>query len=46
MLITLKMILRTLLLPPAGPLLAAAFGVWLSRRRTPRARRTGWALRW
>jgi uncharacterized SAM-binding protein YcdF (DUF218 family) len=44
MLITLKMILRTLLLPPAGPLLAAAFGVWLSRRRTPRARRTGWVL--
>jgi uncharacterized SAM-binding protein YcdF (DUF218 family) len=44
MLITLKMILRLLILPPASPLLAAALGAWLSRRRTPRARRAGWAL--
>jgi uncharacterized SAM-binding protein YcdF (DUF218 family) len=44
MLITLKMILRTLILPPAGPLLLAALGVWLSRRRMPRARRAGWVL--
>jgi uncharacterized SAM-binding protein YcdF (DUF218 family) len=44
MLITLKMILRTLILPPASPLLAAALGLWLSQRRTPRARRAGWLL--
>ncbi|MGB6605262.1 MAG: YdcF family protein [Steroidobacteraceae bacterium] len=44
MLITLKMILRTLILPPAGPLLLAALGLWLARWRTPRARRAGWLL--
>ena len=45
MFITLKMLLRTLLLPPAGPLLLAAFGcVAVAGRRAPRARRTGWAL--
>jgi uncharacterized SAM-binding protein YcdF (DUF218 family) len=41
MLITLKMILRTLLLPPAGPLLLGALGLWLSRRQSPRAARAG-----
>jgi uncharacterized SAM-binding protein YcdF (DUF218 family) len=44
MLIALKTMLRTLLLPPAGLLLAAALGVWLARRHTPGARRAGWAL--
>lgn len=44
MLITLKMVLRTLLLPPAGPLLVAALGLWLSRWRTPPVRRAGWVL--
>jgi uncharacterized SAM-binding protein YcdF (DUF218 family) len=44
MLITLKMILRTLMLPPAGPLLLGALGLWLSRRPSPRAARAGWLL--
>jgi uncharacterized SAM-binding protein YcdF (DUF218 family) len=44
MLITLKMVLRTLLLPPAGPLLLAALGLWLSRRRAPHTARAGWLL--
>jgi uncharacterized SAM-binding protein YcdF (DUF218 family) len=44
MLIALKMILRTLILPPAGPLLLAALGLWLSRRRATRAARAGWLL--
>lgn len=44
MLITLKMILRTLILPPAGPLLLAALGLWLSGRPAPRTRRAGWLL--
>lgn len=44
MLITLKMILRTLLLPPAGPLLLGALGLWLSRRQSTRAARAGWRL--
>ncbi|HEX4387895.1 MAG TPA: YdcF family protein [Steroidobacteraceae bacterium] len=45
MLVTLKMILRTLILPPAGPLIAVLAGLWL--RRAPageRARKTGSAL--
>jgi len=33
MFITLKLVLRTLLLPPAGPLLLAGFGCWLLARR-------------
>jgi uncharacterized SAM-binding protein YcdF (DUF218 family) len=46
MLITLKFVLRTLLLPPGGPLLLAALGVWLlARRRTgDGARRAALAL--
>jgi uncharacterized SAM-binding protein YcdF (DUF218 family) len=46
MLITLKTILHTLLLPPAGPLLSAIAGAWLIARGGGgvRARRTGWAL--
>jgi uncharacterized SAM-binding protein YcdF (DUF218 family) len=45
MFITLKMLLRTLLLPPAGPLLAAAAGACLIRFRSGAlARRTGWLL--
>lgn len=45
MLITLKMILHTLLLPPGGPLLLAAAGAWLlGRAPTIFARRCGWAL--
>jgi uncharacterized SAM-binding protein YcdF (DUF218 family) len=46
MFITLKFVLRTLLLPPAGPLLLAALGLWLlARHRTSgAARRGGWAL--
>jgi uncharacterized SAM-binding protein YcdF (DUF218 family) len=45
MLITLKMLLRSLLLPPAGPLLVAALGACLIRARNGSvARRTGWAL--
>jgi uncharacterized SAM-binding protein YcdF (DUF218 family) len=46
MLIALKTLLHTLLLPPAGPLLLAAAGAWLIARRGPgtHLRRTGWAL--
>jgi uncharacterized SAM-binding protein YcdF (DUF218 family) len=45
MFITLKLLLRILLLPPAGPLLLAAAGVWLARRRaSDTARRAGIAL--
>jgi uncharacterized SAM-binding protein YcdF (DUF218 family) len=45
MFITLKMILRTLILPPAGPLLAILAGLWLRRTRAGvRARRAGTAL--
>ena len=44
MLITLKMVLRTLVLPPAGPLLLAALGLWLSRRRAPYTARAGGLL--
>jgi uncharacterized SAM-binding protein YcdF (DUF218 family) len=46
MFFTLKLLLRTLLLPPAGPLLLAGFGLWLlARHRTlDAARRAGWAL--
>jgi uncharacterized SAM-binding protein YcdF (DUF218 family) len=46
MLITIKTLLHTLLLPPGGPLLLAAAGVWLIARRGAgvRARRTGWVL--
>lgn len=46
MLITLKLVLRTLLLPPAGPLFVAGLGVWLvARRRSGAAtRRVGGAL--
>jgi|SRR5579864_560324 len=46
MLITLKMILHTLLLPPGGPLLLAIAGTWLIARRGDgvRSRRAGWAL--
>ena len=40
MLITLKLVLRTLVLPPAGPLLLAGLGTWLLVRG-----RTGAALR-
>ncbi len=40
-----KRLVKTLLLPPAGPLLLAALGVWLALRRgaSPAARRTGCA---
>lgn len=46
MLIAIKTLLHTLLLPPGGPLLLAAAGAWLIARRGAglRARRTGWAL--
>src|SRR6202030_4142697 len=45
MFITLKSLLRTLLLPPAGPLLIAAAGAWLLRSRTSaRTARAGWLL--
>ena len=45
MFITLKLLLRTLLLPPAGPLLIAAAGAWLLRSRTSaRTARAGWLL--
>ena len=40
MLIVLKSLLRQLVLPPAGPLLLAALGVWLAGRRRP----GGWLL--
>lgn len=43
---TLKLVLRTLLLPPAGPLLGAGLGVWLLARRrgAAAARKVGGAL--
>ncbi|HEY1491198.1 MAG TPA: YdcF family protein [Steroidobacteraceae bacterium] len=45
MFVTLKTLLRTLILPPSGPLLAALAGIWmLYAIRTPRGRRAGWAL--
>lgn len=46
MLIALKTILHTLLLPPGGPLLLAIAGTWLIARRgsAVRSRRAGWAL--
>jgi len=46
MLIALKTLLHTLLLPPGGPLLLAIAGAWLIARRggAARSRRTGWAL--
>jgi uncharacterized SAM-binding protein YcdF (DUF218 family) len=45
MFITLKALLRTLLLPPAGPLLIAAAGAGLVRwHQGARARRAGWVL--
>jgi uncharacterized SAM-binding protein YcdF (DUF218 family) len=40
--VTLKMLLRTLVLPPAGPLLLAGLGAWLALRRA--RRRSGAAL--
>jgi uncharacterized SAM-binding protein YcdF (DUF218 family) len=42
----LKRLTKTLLLPPAGPLLLAALGVWLVLRggASPAARKTGWVL--
>lgn len=43
----LKRLGKTLLLPPAGPLLLAALGVWLVLRgggASPAARKAGWAL--
>jgi uncharacterized SAM-binding protein YcdF (DUF218 family) len=42
MFITLKLLARTLLLPPAGPLLLAGLGLWLLARR--RSARAGWVL--
>jgi uncharacterized SAM-binding protein YcdF (DUF218 family) len=45
MLLTLKTLLHTLLLPPGGPLLLAAAGAWLiGRARAVAARRCGWVL--
>ena len=45
MFVTLKTLLRVLILPPAGPLLVAIAGIWLRRGATsPRARRAGAAL--
>ena len=46
MLIAIKTLLHTLVLPPGGPLLLAAAGAWLIARRGAglRVRRTGWAL--
>src|SRR6266550_96531 len=44
MFITLKSLLHTLLLPPGGPLLVAAAGVWLLRSRSAGAARAGWLL--
>ena len=46
MLIALKTLLHTLLLPPGGPLLLAIAGAWLIARRggAARSRRAGWAL--
>ena len=44
MLIVLKSLLHTLLLPPGGLVLLAAAGALLVRRGGPSARRSGWAL--
>jgi uncharacterized SAM-binding protein YcdF (DUF218 family) len=44
MLVTLKMLLHTLLLPPALPLLLAGIGAWLIGRRAGGTARTGWVL--
>ncbi len=45
MFITLKSLLHTLVLPPAGPLLVAFLGAWLARAgRSSRTRRAGWVL--
>jgi len=45
MLVSLKTLLHTLLLPPGGPLLLAAAGAWLVGRGVSTfARRAGWAL--
>src|SRR6266699_1168516 len=45
MLVTLKTLLHTVLLPPGGPLLVAGAGAWLARSGvTARARRAGWLL--
>lgn len=45
MFITLKSLLRTLLLPPAGPLILALLGALLARRAAALAtRRIGWSL--
>jgi uncharacterized SAM-binding protein YcdF (DUF218 family) len=45
MFVTLKSLLRTLILPPAGPLLVAFVGIWLARAgKSQHARRAGWAL--
>ena len=45
MFITLKVILRTLILPPSGPLLAIVAGLWLRRARSGvRARKSGTVL--
>ena len=42
MFVTLKMVLRTLVLPPSGPLIAILAGLWLRRARsTVRARKAG-----
>jgi uncharacterized SAM-binding protein YcdF (DUF218 family) len=42
---SLKTVLRTLLLPPAGPVLLAVAGAWLLGRRVGgHARRAGWVL--
>lgn len=44
MLVALKALLHTLLLPPGGPLLLAAAGALLVGRGGVRTRRSGWAL--
>ncbi|HLJ19335.1 MAG TPA: hypothetical protein VKU84_04020, partial [Stellaceae bacterium] len=45
MLMSLKILLHTLLLPPGGPVLLAAVGAWLvGHARSLPARRCGWTL--
>jgi uncharacterized SAM-binding protein YcdF (DUF218 family) len=45
MFVILKSLLRTLVLPPSGLLLAAFAGIWLARAgRSQHARRAGWTL--
>jgi uncharacterized SAM-binding protein YcdF (DUF218 family) len=44
MFITLKTLLRMLVLPPAGPLILALIGAWLARRSSALARRIGWGV--